>query len=54
MTTPAHKIRIGNLSAIIWRNSGENGPWYSVQPRAATRTATTSGGRPRASAPMTC
>lgn len=31
MSTPAHKIRIYNLSAIIWRNSGENGPWYSVQ-----------------------
>jgi hypothetical protein len=30
-TAPAHKIRIGNISAIIWRNTGENGSWYSVQ-----------------------
>lgn len=33
MTSPAHKIRFGNLSAIIWRNAGENGTWYSVQPQ---------------------
>jgi hypothetical protein len=30
-TAPAHKIRIANLQAVIWRNSGEKGPWYSVQ-----------------------
>ena len=28
--TPAHKIRIANLQAVIWRNSGQNGSWYSV------------------------
>jgi hypothetical protein len=36
MSQPAHKIRLSNLSAIIWRNSGwrnsgQNGTWYSVQ-----------------------
>lgn len=31
MATPAHKIRITNISAVIWRNSGDNGNWYSVQ-----------------------
>jgi len=31
MATPAHKIRISNLTAVIWRNSGNNGNWYSVQ-----------------------
>lgn len=30
MTSPAHKIRIGTLQATIWRNAGENGPWYSL------------------------
>jgi hypothetical protein len=30
MATPAHKIRISNLQATIWRNSGQNGTWYSV------------------------
>jgi hypothetical protein len=31
MASPAHKIRIGNLSAVIWRNSGDKGNWYSVK-----------------------
>jgi hypothetical protein len=31
MTSPAHKIRISNLQATIWRNSGDKGNWYSVQ-----------------------
>ena len=31
MTTTAHKFRIGNLQATIWRNAGEKGNWYSVQ-----------------------
>lgn len=31
MATPAHKIRISNITAVIWRNSGDNGNWYSVQ-----------------------
>ncbi len=26
-----HAIRISNVSAIIWRNAGEKGNWYSVQ-----------------------
>ena len=34
MSQPAHKIRISNLSATIWRNTSiEKGTtWYSVQP----------------------
>jgi hypothetical protein len=31
MATPAHKIRISNIAAVIWRNSGDKGNWYSVQ-----------------------
>jgi len=31
MTQPAHKIRIGNLQATIWRNLAERGNWYSVK-----------------------
>jgi hypothetical protein len=31
MTTPAHKIRISNITAVIWRNPGDKGSWYSVQ-----------------------
>ena len=31
-TKPAHKIRIGVLQVTIWRNQGEKGPWYSVNP----------------------
>ncbi|OWK45573.1 hypothetical protein [Fimbriiglobus ruber] len=31
MTSPAHKLRIGTLQATIWRNSGGNNTWYSVQ-----------------------
>jgi hypothetical protein len=30
MSQPAHKIRIGSLQATIWRNSGQNGNWYSA------------------------
>ena len=29
--SPAHKIRIANLQATIWRNAGDKGTWYSVQ-----------------------
>ncbi|MCG6157626.1 hypothetical protein [Rubinisphaera margarita] len=25
---PAATIRQGNLKCVIWRNEGENGPWY--------------------------
>jgi hypothetical protein len=34
MSSPAHKIRISNLSVTIWRNTSiEKGTsWYSVQP----------------------
>ncbi|WP_422927489.1 hypothetical protein [Singulisphaera sp. PoT] len=32
MSSPAHKIRFGNLSVTIWRNSSEKGVWYSVSP----------------------
>lgn len=30
MSTPAHKIRISNITAVIWRNAGEK-TWHSVQ-----------------------
>lgn len=30
MSQPAHKIKIGNLTAVIWRNLAERGNWYSV------------------------
>ena len=29
---PAHKIRLGTLQVTIWRNTGQNGTWYSVTP----------------------
>ena len=29
---PAHKIRRGVLQVTIWRNTGDNGTWYSVIP----------------------
>ena len=32
MAQPAHKIRIGNLSVTIWRNTSDKGTWYSVNP----------------------
>jgi hypothetical protein len=32
MSQPAHKFRDGVLQVTIWRNSGENGNWYSVIP----------------------
>jgi hypothetical protein len=38
MTSPAHNIRIGNLTAVIWRTFGENGAWYSVQPKRSYKT----------------
>ena len=38
MTSPAHKIRISNLTAVIWRNTGTNGTWYSVQPKRSYKT----------------
>jgi hypothetical protein len=31
MSSPAHKIKIGNLTAVIWRNLAEGGNWYSVK-----------------------
>ena len=32
MSSPAHKIRISNLSVTIWRNTSDKGVWYSVNP----------------------
>jgi hypothetical protein len=32
MSSPAHKLRISNLSVTIWRNISEKGTWYSVTP----------------------
>jgi len=30
MSKPAHKLRDGLLQVTIWRNTGDNGPWYSI------------------------
>jgi hypothetical protein len=30
-TSPAQKLRIGNVSAIVWRNPSDKGAWYSCQ-----------------------
>ena len=32
------KLRLGHLTATIWRNSGTNGTWYSVQPKRSYKT----------------
>jgi hypothetical protein len=32
---PAHKIRSGALTVTVWKNDGDNGPWYSVTPSRA-------------------
>ena len=32
MSKPAHKLRDGLLQVTIWRNTGDNGNWYSVVP----------------------
>ena len=32
MASPAHKLRISNLSVTIWRNTSDKGTWYSVSP----------------------
>jgi hypothetical protein len=32
MTSPAHKIRDGVLQVTIWRNTGEKGSYYTVNP----------------------
>lgn len=32
MSSPAHKIRVGNLHVTIWRNTSDKGTWYSVNP----------------------
>jgi hypothetical protein len=32
MSSPAHKLRIGNLQATIWRNTSDKGTWYTVTP----------------------
>ncbi len=32
MSKPAHKIRDGVLQVTIWRNQGEKGPYYTVNP----------------------
>ena len=38
MSQPAHKLRISNLTAVIWRNLGEQGHWYSVQIKRGFKT----------------
>lgn len=37
MSQPAQKIRISNISAVIWRNVGEK-TWYSVQVSRSFKT----------------
>jgi hypothetical protein len=32
MSKPAHKIRCGALQVTIWRNTGDNGTYYTVNP----------------------
>lgn len=32
MSSPAHKLRISNLQATIWRNTSDKCTWYSVSP----------------------
>jgi hypothetical protein len=34
MASPAHKIRVGNLQVVIWRNtnSDKGTTWYSFDP----------------------
>ena len=32
MSAPAHKIRDGVLAVVIWRNTGERGTYYTVNP----------------------
>ncbi len=32
MSKPAHKIRSGVLQVTIWRNQGEKGSYYTVNP----------------------
>lgn len=27
---PADRIRIGRIEAALWKNTGDNGDWYSV------------------------
>jgi hypothetical protein len=27
---PVETLRAGNIKAVIWRNTGDNGPFYSV------------------------
>jgi hypothetical protein len=35
MSRPAHKIRNGVLQVTIWRNTGERGAYYTVNPSRA-------------------
>jgi hypothetical protein len=32
MAQPANKFRVGNLHVTIWRNTGDKGTWYSLEP----------------------
>lgn len=29
-TQPVHRVRLRNVSAAIWRNEGERGPWFAA------------------------
>jgi hypothetical protein len=42
MSSPAHKPKLGNFTAVVWRNLGERGNWYAVQ---LTRSYKTDDGR---------
>jgi hypothetical protein len=38
MSKPAHKIRCGALAVVIWRNSGEKGTYYTINPTRSYRS----------------
>jgi hypothetical protein len=29
-TPPVHECRVGRIRGIVWRNDGQEGPWFSV------------------------
>ena len=38
-TTPVHRIRHGGVEAAIWKNEGQNGPFFSVTFKRSYRTS---------------
>jgi hypothetical protein len=35
---PVEEVRFGNIKAAIWRNEGQNGPWFNVTLQRLYRT----------------